>query len=445
MHIQAFRGLRYDLGHVGSLSEVVAPPHDAIDDEIRDALYERHPANAVRLIVNRVEPGDDQSSDRYQRAARFLKNWRSQGVLTQEADPAIYVYHQSYDWQGQRHTQRSFISRVRLSPLGEGPVVRCQQPSKSKSPADPSELIDGLQFLRACQANLHNVVGLYPDRTNAAQGILETAIIGKTPLEATDPAGVTHRVWPITDIHVIARLAAEMDNRTTFLAEGDIYEAAVRYSEERKDGDGNAPVPESTSHVMMTCISMSDPGTRLVPVPVLMRAKAVGLDCEQLRAKLGECFDCRIAGEGADLAEVVWQQLEQSADGSQLALYTPSDSRWVIARATDAGRMRLQEVAGEHSEQWRDLGASWLHRLLIEVLLADLGPSEIEPVAGGIDALIDRLNQQDEGSSAVLAAFHLPPTLDDVRALGEAGELLPAASVRVSPQPISGLVLSPLD
>jgi len=26
--IQAFRGIRYDLGHVGSLSRVVAPPYD---------------------------------------------------------------------------------------------------------------------------------------------------------------------------------------------------------------------------------------------------------------------------------------------------------------------------------------------------------------------------------------------------------------------------------
>ena len=28
--IQAFRGLRYDLGHVGSLSDVIAPPYDVI-------------------------------------------------------------------------------------------------------------------------------------------------------------------------------------------------------------------------------------------------------------------------------------------------------------------------------------------------------------------------------------------------------------------------------
>ena len=72
--IEAFRGLRYDLGHVGALSDVVAPPYDVIDQNFQDALYKRHPANVVRLILNRVEPGDDDNDNRYARAARFLKN-----------------------------------------------------------------------------------------------------------------------------------------------------------------------------------------------------------------------------------------------------------------------------------------------------------------------------------------------------------------------------------
>ena len=40
--IQAFRGLRYDLGHVGALSDVVAPPYDVIDPALQDELYKKH-------------------------------------------------------------------------------------------------------------------------------------------------------------------------------------------------------------------------------------------------------------------------------------------------------------------------------------------------------------------------------------------------------------------
>lgn len=63
--ISAFRGVRYDLGHVGSLSDVIAPPYDVIDPELQDQLYKKHPANVVRLILNRDEPGDDEHSNRY--------------------------------------------------------------------------------------------------------------------------------------------------------------------------------------------------------------------------------------------------------------------------------------------------------------------------------------------------------------------------------------------
>src|ERR1700730_14838679 len=95
--IEACRGLRYDLGHVGSLSDVIAPPYDVIGPELQTQLYKKHPANVIRLILNRDEPGDDETNNRYTRAARFLKNWRSEGVLFRESDPAIYVYHQQFD------------------------------------------------------------------------------------------------------------------------------------------------------------------------------------------------------------------------------------------------------------------------------------------------------------------------------------------------------------
>ena len=79
--IQAFRGLRYDLGHVGSLCNVIAPPYDVIDAELQTALYDKHPANVVRLILNRDEPGDDEHNNRYTRAARLLRGWQREGVL----------------------------------------------------------------------------------------------------------------------------------------------------------------------------------------------------------------------------------------------------------------------------------------------------------------------------------------------------------------------------
>jgi len=112
--IEPFRAWRYNLGHIGELSDVVAPPYDVIDDELRDALYKRHPCNVIRLILNREEPGDDDARNRYTRAARFLRQWREEQVLFEEGEPALYVYHQEFTVEGQVYTRRHLLARMRL-------------------------------------------------------------------------------------------------------------------------------------------------------------------------------------------------------------------------------------------------------------------------------------------------------------------------------------------
>src|SRR3990172_6263824 len=180
--IQAFRGLRYDLGHVGSLSDVVSPPYDVIDPALLDQLYQRHPCNFVRVDLNRAEPGDDEADNRYIRAARLLKNWRSEGVLFQEADPALYVYHQEFDWSGRRYTRRGFMARMRLSPFGEGLVFPHEQTMSAPK-------LDRLMLTVVTKATLSPVFGLYPDPELETDALLDAAIAGRTPLEASDPWG----------------------------------------------------------------------------------------------------------------------------------------------------------------------------------------------------------------------------------------------------------------
>ena len=120
--ISALPGIRYDLGHVGSLSNVIAPPYDVIDAELQQRLYDKHPANVVRLILNKDEPGDDEHDNRYTRAARQMRTWLRDGVLFHEARPAIYVYHQVFNEGGVEHTRRGFMSRYRLQRFGEGNI-----------------------------------------------------------------------------------------------------------------------------------------------------------------------------------------------------------------------------------------------------------------------------------------------------------------------------------
>src|SRR5437870_11740405 len=100
-----FRGFRYDLARVGELSDVVAPPYDVIDPALQQALYERSPHNVIRLILNKEQPGDTETNNRYTRAARQLRDWQSEGVLKQDSARSLYVYHQEFEVEGKRFTR----------------------------------------------------------------------------------------------------------------------------------------------------------------------------------------------------------------------------------------------------------------------------------------------------------------------------------------------------
>src|SRR5260221_11288530 len=74
----------YDLGVVGSLQDVAAPPYDVIDAGMRTELLERSPYNAVAIDLPKPygETGPQQTgADPYDRAAWTLDEWRDAGAL----------------------------------------------------------------------------------------------------------------------------------------------------------------------------------------------------------------------------------------------------------------------------------------------------------------------------------------------------------------------------
>jgi len=430
--IQAFRALRYDLGHVGSLSDVIAPPYDVIGPELHDQLYKQHPANVIRLILNRDEPGDDATNNRYSRAAQFLKNWRSEGVLFTEAQPAVYVYHQVFTYGEQTFTRKGFMARCKLERFGEGKIFPHEE-----TMAGPKQ--DRLLLTRACKANLSQIFGLFPDPSFEAQNLLEKAIVNVAPLEATDHLGVVHRLWPVTDLPAIAQVSGVLGPKPIFIADGHHrYETACNYKDELAS-QGKLTPTHPANYVLMMCIGMSDPGLLVLPTHRLFRGLPA-MTSDALRSKLGDAFTTRVVGEGSDLAPSVWEEIETADEQGTLGLYTQKDERWLLATISEAGRKRMASVATEHTADWQGLGVSILHRLVIDTLLAvpDLPkPRYVH--------LIEEVVEGLESGEFPLAALVMPATVDHIRTISQHGERMPAKSTYFYPKLLSGLVINPLE
>ena len=440
--IEPFAGLRYDLGHVGSLSNVVAPPYDVIDEGLQNGLYEKHPANVIRLILNRSEPGDVAGDERYQRAAKFLRQWLREGVLFREPDPAIYVYHQVFQEEGTHYTRRGFMARCGLQRFGEGNIYPHEETM-------PGPKADRLQLTRACQANLSQIFGIYPDAENEAQDLLEAAITGATPVEATDHLGVVHRIWPVTDITVINQLASVMAAKPMFIADGHHrYETACNYRDELA-GAGQLTATHPAHGVLMMCVGTSDPGMIVLPTHRLFHGLPE-LDSTELTERLAGCFHVEQIGDDVQRAETVWQQIAADGDQGSLGLFTAKDHRWIIARLTDTGRDRLAAVAGDRSDVWQGLGVSLLHRLVVDTLLDSAGhpkPTYVHQVSEVVAGLAGDSGPSESGASSPqyqLAALVLPATLEHIRQISELGERMPAKSTYFYPKLLSGLVIHPL-
>jgi uncharacterized protein (DUF1015 family) len=430
--IQAFRGIRYDLGHVGSLSDVVAPPYDVISPDLQEQLYKRHPCNVVRLILNRMEPGDDEANNRYTRAKRFLKNWQAEGVLFTESDPAVYAYHQQFSLEGNTYTRRGFMARMRIEPFGSGSVFPHEDTMSGPK-------IDRLMLTVVCQANLSQIFALYPDPENQTGSLLDDAISEKTPIEATDHRNVVHRMWPVTDVSSISSLAAAMAAKPVFIADGHHrYETACNYRSQVYDS-GFLSETHLANFVLVHFVPMEDPGLVILPSHRLFR-DFPGLTSSDLRARLAQCFTTRDGGEGIDSARTVWEDLQTADSRQSIALFTREDRKWTLAELAQRGRDKMAEVAADHSREWQSLDASILHRLIVDSLLQPDETSTPEYVHG-IDELVELLATQQ----FPLAAMLNPATVDQVRSISLAGERMPPKSTYFYPKLLSGLVINPLE
>jgi uncharacterized protein (DUF1015 family) len=431
--IRAFRGWRYNLARVGELSAVVAPPYDVIDADLERQLLERHPANIVRVELGKEVVAGASTDERYVRASRYLHEWKVDGTLVEDSAPSLYLVHQRFEVEGKIHTRRGFLTRLKLEPFGAGQVFAHEETM-------PGPKADRLRLYHATGMNVSPILGMYPDPSNDIQEILEDAARGKTPLEATDHLGVVSRTWPLHDQEVISRVRGLMGPRPIFIADGHHrYETALRYRDDRRAAGAIRDDESPANFCLMMCVSMSDPGLIILPTHRLIRS-LMGLDARSLERILTQEFELDFVGEGAPGCRAVWELIE--ADGGQdvLGLGTGADGKWLLARLRSAATM--ERHVPQHSAEWRRLGVSILHELMLGQLMRSHFVSDgpqlryVHLVGEVIDAITSR--------ACDLACLVPSATMDHVQTIASTGERMPAKSTYFYPKLLTGLVLNPI-
>src|SRR5918993_4828354 len=90
--VEPLRALHYDPAVAGPLQSLAAPPYDVIDPDQRAELQSRSPHNVVAIDL----PEDPAGGDRYAHAQKLLEQWRAEGAVVLDDEPAIWALVQEY-------------------------------------------------------------------------------------------------------------------------------------------------------------------------------------------------------------------------------------------------------------------------------------------------------------------------------------------------------------
>ena len=413
------RALRYELGAVGGLERVAAPPYDVIDERRRAELAARSPHNVVHVDLPRAVGG----ADPYAHAAELLERWLGERAVVLDEGPALWALEQHYRGpDGRGRTRRSFFCRVRVEEYGPGRI----RPHERTHPG-PKE--DRLRLTRATRTNLSPIFSLFPDPAGAAWSALEPATRTDPWGSFADEEGTTHRLWPVRDPEAVAAVESALAPAELLIADGHHrYETARVYAEEI---GGEGP----HRHVLMCLCALSDPGLTIFPIHRLLS----GLDDARraaLRDALARDFEAVAVGP---------QELEPPEDGPLPEFGFLEGGGAPPVRLTLRDPAIADRALDGRPDAYRRLDTAVLEAVVLRDALG-MSEDDIAHFRGVAyaNSLAEAREAVERGNAD--AAFFLRPTpVARVREVAATGESMPPKSTFFYPKVPTGLVFNPLE
>ena len=408
--VKPFRAIRYSLTRTnGDLSRVIAPPYDVLAQSDKDRLLAGGDRNIVAVDLPHIPPKSLGPPAAYEGAARTMQSWLDDGTLVRDETPAIYVYHQTFEHAGQMYTRRKFFARVRLHAFDDGVILPHEQTF-----GGPKE--DRLALMKATRCQLSPIFGLFTDPDDQTGNAFATEIDRRPDAIATLD-GVKNALWIVTDPSVIEKIAAHLADQPIYIADGHHrYGTALNYRDWLVEQQGPLADDHPAQYIMFVLGSMDDPGSLILPynrvlhdttIDVLLDAWSPGV--EQIEE--GAC----------DLV------LHEGATGAQKRLVFTS-------------RPILKEIEPDQCTPWHRLDAAYLHRYLIDELLrAKLGG---DPSVGYVKSRPAAIDSAKVENGVALLVNATP--MAHLRAVSEAGGLMPQKSTYFHPKLATGFTINPV-
>lgn len=226
--IKAFRALRYRPGT--DLGLVSAPPYDVIAPDERDRLEGLDPNNIIRITLGAGQPDDDDTNNRYSRAASYLRDWLDSGILVAD-EPHLYLLRSDFTAEGQPRSTAGVVAALELEELGQGGVFGHEK-------TRPGPKADRLALMRTTRANLEPLWFFSSGQMDGFRELVDALEQAPPLADVTDPQGVRHRAWALPDDRASAMEKVVADTPLVVADGHHRYETSLTYRNERRSVDG---------------------------------------------------------------------------------------------------------------------------------------------------------------------------------------------------------------
>jgi uncharacterized protein (DUF1015 family) len=439
--ILPFRGTRYNNQLIPDLSLVISPPYDVISKEMQDALYQRHPNNVVRLILTKDED-DDNFSDKYTRAANYLRTWRSEGILIEDHQPSLYLYEQLFKMaDGRTKTRRGFFALVKLQDYQEG-GIRAHEHTFAGPKADRFKL------LKATKANLSPIFLIYNDPEKSVSSLIEERMDSTRPWASiTDEDGVVHRLWVVSKKDFITAVRENMAPKELFIADGHHrYETALAYRDFMRSETGLKDGKQSFDYTMVYLSHAEQDGLVILPTHrALSRTLMADVNLKESLEELADHFN--VTSEKVDLAKdksvaknITDKVAKLGAKRTAFAMIEASGKVYYLQLKENVEPAELID-SDEIPDAVKRLDVSILHQFIINRVFIGNPDFELEEDDCFYVRDVSKLFEMLKSKKAVVGFVMNPTPMSQVLEIVAAGIKMPHKSTYFHPKLADGLVM----
>lgn len=431
-----FRAVRYDAQRA-ALGKVLTQPYDKITLEMQKKYYAASPYNLIAIEKGEARATDSAAENVYTRAADKFNAWLRDGILVQDAEPAIYAYFQNYMPPGANHRleRRGFIALGRLADYSEGIVFRHEHTLTGPK-------ADRLELLRQARCQTGQLFLLYDDPAREVDAILEEAAKAPPTAEMRDENGVQHRLWAISDAASIGKIVESMAAQKLVIADGHHrYETALAYRNECRAKAGRIDADAPYEKAMWTCFNANQDGLTILPTHRLVR-DVPGFSAEKFLKAASAYFNwyaypfASSSNREESFAEFRHDLERRGRAGHAIGFYAGENKFHLLVLRNTA---ELERLLPDISPAQRQLDVVLLHRLLLHKCLGITAEKVAAETNVSYEREMERALAEVDEKQAQIAFLLNPVRVKEVMQIALGGDVMPQKSTDFYPKLLSGL------